>query len=204
MKKIFIGVTTILLMIGYCFIEPIAAERSNESVHYDVPELSEEVMKEQVKEIIKEKYKSEEIENIIVYSDSDLVKSGKLPRYGATLLGTTYKYKYDLGIAKNQPQNGVSFEYGGTIYWKDDTSNDVNVGFSISGVGYSIGVSVGSKVSGVTGYGAWCPANMRCKLSVKKDLKFERWYVEVQVSGGGTYRDYVNTVIAIGYDFYVS
>lgn len=205
LKKIVMCFVSILLSLGCCFIQPLAYENDVDTItHYDFPEVSDDEVRQQVKEIIKEKYNLYSIENIKVYSAEDLINEHKIMPREVTLVGTAYKYSEEIGWAKNQYPNGVSFQYGGYLYWEDDNSNDVSVDFSIGGYGFSVGVSVGSKTDGVTGYASWCPANTRCKLKVFKDLKIQRWYVETQVSGGGIYRDYVNTVVTMSADFTVT
>lgn len=201
-NKIIACIVSTFLSFGCCLISPIANEGSSDIIyHYDLPEVSDNEVKEQVKEVIKDKYNLESVENINVYSERDLVESKKIMPRGSTLIGTTYKYEANIGWARNQPVNGVSFSNGGYIYWQDGNSIDTDISFSLGGSIFSVGVSAGVRAGGVTGYSAWCPANTRCKLKVFKDLKIQRWYVETNLGAGSIYRDYVNTTVTLGIDF---
>ena len=103
----------------------------------------------------------------------------------------------NLGDAGGQPANGYIFNTGGYIYWADGGYNvNVNINFSWGLVGLS--VSAGKASSSVTGLGAYCPPNVRCKLNIGKDItvqRYEYWLRDTS-TGNTQYLGVYNTITA--------
>ena len=98
------------------------------------------------------------------------------------LLGSTTEIK-NIGYAKNQYPQGVVLSNGGTIYYSDSKGNDVNVSFSIGAYKTSVGIGLGSKSEGVTGYSLYCNPGVACKIYIRKKVEISLYKVTVFYQG---------------------
>jgi len=163
---------------------------------YEFEELTEEEEMALVEEQIRKELNLDKSVKINVYSSEDAVKkAAKSPLAtkgtvstkatgGATLVGTRYFTKKDLGWAGNQPSKGTYFgPKGGSLCWQDG-GYPVNASFSVGGYGFSVDIPAGKVPAGVTSQSANCAGNKNCKLRVYKDLTIKCYYYEVWVSPG--------------------
>lgn len=167
---------------------------------YEFEDVTEEEKIEAVKEEIKKKYNLESTEGLKITRADEESPSLIKPRYSQTPVGEAIK-TVNLGAAGGQLKEGVTFQYGGTIYWTEG-GGTTSVSFSIGGAGYSIGVSIGNKSAGVTAYGMNCPAGVKTKMGVQKKIKFTRWHCEGLVNGSTYINEYINTQVALNIYFY--
>lgn len=155
---------------------------------YDLPELSYENIEQQIDEFILNHSKND-LFNIKSFSNDVLLSDYQ---ESTTLVGSQLNRWVNLGFAKNQYPNGVTFTSGGSIYWVDGGSGtDINVSFTINYQVASVGISVGRVPTGVTAYLVNCVPNRRCKLEVSKKVNFYLYYVVKYQGAGVWWRGYV-------------
>lgn len=116
-----------------------------------------------------------------------------------TLVSTTPIIKKPIGYARNQQENGVVFIGApGSIYYSDGgPSVQISLGAALDFA--TVGVSLGKKESGVTGYGLLNLApNIPWKLFIYKDLSIKKYKIEYDYYGArGVKYDYMPTTTRI-------
>lgn len=134
------------LYIGSAPITLRASENSSEAKKvYTLPQLSMEEKEEIIfNEFIKE-FNISDKQNVKVYRVPELATPGFRANQ-TSLVGKSKPVTKDLGWAKNQYPKGVKFPGGGSIYWEDDNTKDVNVSFSINGKIFGVSVSAGKNL----------------------------------------------------------
>lgn len=150
---------------------------------YTLPALSEEQISDQIKTYLMNKYDSDHFQIISYLPESDLKKQSITRSQSQTYIGETTR-TVQVRYAKNQYPKGVTFKNTtGTIYYQDSQGADVSFSFSIGGKAWNVGVGLGYKASGVTGYGLNCAANTPCKISVSKSVTVKLYHVVVSYEG---------------------
>ena len=181
MKKLTKLVLSLIIAIS-TFCIPIYAEDEavTNEMEYILPEQRYEEFIDQLKIGVENEIGSSDFK-ILGYRKQNYLE--EVPAYQTQeYIGETTQIR-SVGYASNQYPQGVTFSNGGTIYYSDSTGSDVSLSFSISGYGVSVGVGLGKKASGVTGYALNCPANKACKIYVKKKIRVVLYKVTVSYEG---------------------
>ena len=178
MKKLTKLVLSLIIAIS-TFCIPIYAEDETvtNEMEYILPEQRYEEFIDQLKIGVENEIGSSDFK-ILGYRKQNYLE--EVPAYQTQeYIGETTQIR-NVGYASNQYPQGVTFSNGGTIYYSDSTGSDVSLSFSISGYGVSVGVGLGKKASGVTGYALNCPA-----LFQKKAGKLQANFIEGMACVGG-------------------
>lgn len=162
---------------------PIVAEENDETV-YNLPTLTSAEIESQIQNYLCEIYHSDDI-HVVGYEPMAIYNAGKVQTWDQTqtYIGETTK-TVNVGYAKNQYSEGVVFQgQKGYIYYSDSKGSDVSVSFTISWKTLSVGIGLGAKSSGVTGYALECPANTPCKAYVRKKVNVKLYHVVLTYEG---------------------
>ena len=124
---------------------------------------------------------SERVYNLPPNSEEDITY--QISNYISSYLDDNQFLLLNIGYAKNQYPQGVVLSNGGTIYYSDSKGNDVNVSFSIGAYKTSVGIGLGSKSEGVTGYSLYCNPGVACKIYIRKKVEVSLYKVTVFYQG---------------------
>ena len=182
MKTIFRIPIIVTAMIS-SIVTPVSTSETNEFV-YDLPEITEADISLQIELYLKNKYSIDELEIISVTLGNapSINHSGIRRSQSQSYIGEVTEIR-NVGYAANQYSQGVVFSEGGEIYYSDSTGADVSMSFSIGGNIADVGVGLGRKANGVTGYAVECAPGKACKIYVKKKIRVVLYHVVYSYEG---------------------